>query len=62
MTPIRLQRKRAVLADKRRRSEANKQAESEYKKLLASRLKEQRDKRHALHVKRRLSSKSQSEA
>ena len=56
VTPLTLQRKRARLADKRRRAEANKVAAAEYAKLLAVRTKEQREKRHELAKKRRLSS------
>jgi small subunit ribosomal protein S6e len=56
VTPLTLQRKRARLADKRRRAEANKVAAAEYAQLLAVRTKEARDKRHEAAKKRRLSS------
>jgi len=62
VTPLTLQRKRARLAEKRRRAEANKVAAAEYAKLLAQRTKEARDKRHEAARKRRLSSKQQSES
>jgi small subunit ribosomal protein S6e len=53
VTPVRLQRKRHLLAVKKRRAEANKEAAADYSKLLALRMKEQREK---IHQKRRLSS------
>eukprot|EP00160_Parvularia_atlantis_P000382 Unigene1030_Nuclearia_a/m.3286 Unigene1030_Nuclearia_a/g.3286 ORF Unigene1030_Nuclearia_a/g.3286 Unigene1030_Nuclearia_a/m.3286 type:complete len:256 (-) Unigene1030_Nuclearia_a:76-843(-) len=56
VTPRVLQHKRSLLAQKRRKAEANKEAATEYAHLLAQRTKEMRDKRHALLKKRRLSS------
>lgn len=53
VTPVRLQRKRHLLAVKKSKAEASKEAATEYAKLLALRMKEKRDK---LHQKRRTSS------
>ncbi|KAH0894812.1 hypothetical protein HID58_057241, partial [Brassica napus] len=53
VTPLTLQRKRARIADKKKRiAKANADA-AEYQKLLASRLKEQRDKRSESLAKKR---------
>jgi small subunit ribosomal protein S6e len=62
VTPVTLQRKRARIADKRRRAEANKEAAAEYAKLLAHRTKELREKRQEVLKKRRLSSTKAAEA
>uniref|UniRef100_H2Z5L2 40S ribosomal protein S6 n=1 Tax=Ciona savignyi TaxID=51511 RepID=H2Z5L2_CIOSA len=56
VTPQVIQRKRHRLAVKRRRTERALQEEAEYKKLLAKRLKEQKEKKAEAHKKRRLSS------
>ena len=61
VTPVTLQRKRARLADKRRKAEANKVAAADYAKLLALRTKEHREQRHELAKKRRLSSTKHAE-
>ncbi|KAG5531635.1 hypothetical protein RHGRI_026303 [Rhododendron griersonianum] len=45
VTPLTLQRKRAKIAEKKRRIAKAKTEAAEYQKLLASRLKEQREKR-----------------
>merc|ERR1712055_829697 len=52
VTPQVLQRKRHRLAVKRRRSEKAKECEAEYKKLLAKRLKEIKEKKAEAHKKR----------
>ena len=53
VTPLTLQRKRARIADKKKRiAKANADA-AEYQKLLASRLKEQRDRRSESLAKKR---------
>ncbi|KAG2184723.1 hypothetical protein INT43_000636, partial [Umbelopsis isabellina] len=57
ITPRRLQRKRRLKAIKRRRAEVSKEEAAEYKKLLATRLKEAKQK-HREDVKRRHSSSS----
>nr|XP_018671533.1 40S ribosomal protein S6-like [Ciona intestinalis] len=56
VTPQSVQRKRHRIAIKRRRTERGLQEEAEYKKLLAKRLKEQKEKKAEAHKKRRLSS------
>lgn len=56
ITPVRLQRKRHLLAVKKRKAEASKEAAAEYAKLLALRMKEKREKLNQLHQKRRTSS------
>ena len=53
MTPLTLQRKRARVADKKKRISKAKEEAAEYQKLLASRLKEQRDRRSESLAKRR---------
>ncbi|KAJ3366916.1 hypothetical protein AMAG_09987 [Allomyces macrogynus ATCC 38327] len=55
VTPLTLQRKRHYNAEKRRRAVASREAAADYKKLLASRQKEARDKKHALKLQRRSS-------
>ena len=55
VTPVRIQRKRKVLALKRQRSEKNKLAAAEYAKLLAQR---QKEKRQALMSRRRSSNRT----
>merc|ERR1711911_325356 len=62
VTPGRLQRKRHRLSVKRARSEAALNAESEYKKLLAKRLKDMKEKKAEAVKKRRLSSMRKSES
>lgn len=53
VTPLTLQRKRARIADKKKKiAKANSDA-AEYQKLLASRLKEQRDRRSESLAKKR---------
>ncbi len=56
VTPVRLQRKRALFAEKKRRSAASKEAAAEYAQLLALRIKEKKEKKAESHMKRRLSS------
>ncbi len=56
VTPIVLQRKRHRLALKKRASEKARDDAAEYSNLLATRIKERKDKKAALHMKRRLSS------
>lgn len=53
VTPLTLQRKRARIADKKKRIAKAKSEAAEYQKLLASRLKEQRDRRSESLAKRR---------
>lgn len=60
VTPVRLQRKRSLFAEKKRKAVAAKEAEAEYKQLLAKRIKEKKDKKHEQHMKRRLSSSRKS--
>jgi len=62
VTPQRLQRKRKVLALKRDRSNKQKQEAAAYAKLLAKKHKEAKEKRHQLHMKRRLSSLRESKS
>jgi len=57
ITPVRLQRKRRLLALRRKKTEAQKEQAAEYAKLLAQRVKDQREKRKSLVQKRRLSSR-----
>ena len=52
-TPLTLQRKRARIADKKKRIAKKKSEAAEYQKLLAQRLKEQRDRRSESMAKRR---------
>ncbi|GBG78096.1 hypothetical protein CBR_g26033 [Chara braunii] len=59
VTPVVLQRKRARLADKKKRVAKAKTEAAEYQKLLASRLKEQRDRRSESLAKRRASRASE---
>jgi hypothetical protein len=61
VTPLTLQRKRHRLALKRRRYEAQKNAAQEYAALIASRVKEEKDKRTEVK-KRRASSRRISQA
>jgi small subunit ribosomal protein S6e len=56
VTPITLQRKRHRVSLKKRAAEKAKEEAADYAKLLASRLKEKKEKKVALHMKRRLSS------
>jgi len=53
VTPLTLQRKRARIADKKKRIAKAKSEAAEYQKLLASRLKEQRDRRSESLAKKR---------
>jgi len=53
VTPLTLQRKRARIADKKKRIAKAKSEAAEYQKLLASRLKEQRERRSESLAKRR---------
>lgn len=53
VTPLTLQRKRARISDKKKRIAKAKSEAVEYQKLLASRLKEQRDKRSESLAKKR---------
>ncbi|CAI9112818.1 OLC1v1013311C3 [Oldenlandia corymbosa var. corymbosa] len=53
VTPLTLQRKRARIADKKKRIAKAKTEAAEYQKLLASRLKEQRDRRSESLAKKR---------
>jgi len=60
VTPERLQRKRRILALKKRRSAKNKADVAEYTKMLAQRSKESRDKRKESASKRRSQSQKDS--
>lgn len=53
VTPLTLQRKRSRIAEKKRRIAKAKADAAEYQKLLATRLKEQRDRRSESLAKRR---------
>ena len=53
VTPLTLQRKRARIAEKKKRIAKAKAEAAEYQKLLATRLKEQRDRRSESLAKRR---------
>jgi hypothetical protein len=53
VTPLTLQRKRARIADKKKRIIKKKSEAAEYQKLLAQRLKEQKDRRSESMAKRR---------
>lgn len=53
VTPLTLQRKRARIADKKKRIAKAKSEAADYHKLLASRLKEQREKRSESLAKKR---------
>lgn len=55
VTPLTLQRKRARIAEKKKRIAKAKSEAAEYQKLLASRLKEQRDRRSESLAKKRAS-------
>ncbi|KAK9729394.1 40S ribosomal protein S6 [Basidiobolus ranarum] len=61
VTPLTLQRKRHRIALKRKNSQASKEAAADYAKLLAHRVKEQREKKEEIK-KRRLSSQHASAA
>ncbi|KAG4108598.1 40S ribosomal protein S6 [Neocallimastix lanati (nom. inval.)] len=58
VTPVTLQRKRHLMALKRKNAEASREAAEQYAKLLAQRVKERNAQKHELHEKRRLSSKT----
>jgi len=60
VTPERLQRKRRILALKKKRSQKNKAEAAEYAKLLAQRSKESREKRRESASKRRSQSQKES--
>ncbi|KAK7339040.1 hypothetical protein VNO77_19682 [Canavalia gladiata] len=62
VTPLTLQRKRARIADKKKRIAKAKSEAAEYQKLLASRLKEQRERRSESLAKRRSKISSVSKA
>lgn len=62
VTPIRLQRKRRELADKRKRAEKRKQMSSEYAKLLAQYLKEKRERKRSESKRRSSTRESQSQS
>lgn len=53
VTPLTLQRKRARIADKKKRIAKAKAEAAEYQKLLATRLKEQRERRSESLAKKR---------
>lgn len=53
VTPLTLQRKRARIADKKKRIAKAKSEAADYQKLLASRLKEQRERRSESLAKKR---------
>jgi small subunit ribosomal protein S6e len=53
VTPLTLQRKRARIADKKKRIAKAKSEAADYQKLLATRLKEQRERRSESLAKRR---------
>jgi len=57
ITPVRLQRKRRLLSQKRKKAESEKEQAAEYAKLLAQRVKEQKEKKQSVLEKRRLSSR-----
>ncbi|KCV73408.1 40S ribosomal protein S6 [Fonticula alba] len=54
VTPQRLQRKRALLAERKERKASHREAAAEYQAILAQRIKEQREKRAALVLKRKV--------
>nr|KAJ3418133.1 40S ribosomal protein S6 [Polyrhizophydium stewartii] len=56
VTPLSLQRKRHLKAVKKNNARASREAAADYAQLLAQRIKEKKEKRHELHLKRRLSS------
>jgi small subunit ribosomal protein S6e len=58
VTPVTLQRKRHLLALKRKNAEASREAAEQYAKLLAQRIKERNAQKHEQSLKRRLSSKT----
>ncbi|OUM65570.1 hypothetical protein PIROE2DRAFT_51017 [Piromyces sp. E2] len=58
VTPVTLQRKRHLLALKRKNAEASREAAEQYAKLLAQRIKERNAHKHEQLMKRRLSSKT----
>jgi len=58
VTPVTLQRKRHLLALKRKNAEASREAAEQYAKLLAQRIKERNALKHEQVMKRRLSSKN----
>ncbi|ORX49737.1 ribosomal protein S6e [Piromyces finnis] len=58
VTPVTLQRKRHLLALKRKNAEASREASEQYAKLLAQRIKERNAQKHEQLMKRRLSSKT----
>jgi len=62
VTPVRLQRRRKVMALKRERANKAKQEAGLYAKMLAKKHKEAKEKRHQQHMKRRLSSLRESKS
>jgi len=56
ITPVRLQRKRRLVSQKRKKAESQKELASDYAKMLAQKVREQREKKNVLQ-KRRLSSR-----
>lgn len=60
VTPIRLQRKRQEIAEKKRRADRKKQMSSEYAKLLAQYLKEKRERKRSESKRRSSTRESQS--
>jgi len=60
VTPIRLQRKRQQIAEKKRRADRKKQMSSEYAKLLAQYLKEKRERKRSESKRRSSTRESQS--
>lgn len=62
ITPIRLQRKRRILAQKKKRAERQKVQSAEYAKLLAQFIKEKRDRKRSESKRRSSTRESQSQA
>lgn len=62
ITPTRLQRKRRLIADKKKRTERKKQMSSEYAKLLAQYLKEKRERKRSESKRRSSTRESQSQS
>jgi len=55
ITPVRLQRKRRLISQKRKKAESQKEQAADYAKMLAQKVRDQREKKNVL--KRRLSSR-----
>lgn len=62
ITPLRLQRKKSMVAQKKRQMEASRDAAQEYHKLLAVRAHEQQVKRHEVLKNRRRNSSHKSQS